>query len=210
MDHGIVGGKESIPHSHPYMVYICDKKMHLQACGGFLIRENFVLTAAHCKTNNLRVYLGVHDTNDLPEGIEVDAFPHPDFANEQGDDIMLLKLKTRATLNKNVKTIDLQKTKGEAFPSNCMAMGWGWQEYTHTSPSNVLKEVNLTLTQNCATPDLICTEGGTGPYRGDSGGPLICGNVPHGIVSHSAGNITVYTEISHYLQWIHKTMRGSF
>ncbi|XP_065100267.1 granzyme G-like [Paramisgurnus dabryanus] len=193
------------------MVYIHDNYTHA-ACGGFLIREDFVMTAAHCNSRHLMVYLGVDDTNRLPEGIEVLAIPHPDFANEKGhDDIMLLKLKTRATLNKNVKTIDMPRTKGEAFPSNCMAMGWGWQEYTHTSPSNVLKEVNLTLTQNCATPDLIRTEGGTGPSRGDSGGPLICGNVPHGIVSfynESTGYKTMYTKISHFLPWIHKIMNA--
>nr|XP_055074727.1 granzyme B-like [Misgurnus anguillicaudatus] len=214
MDHGIVNGKVSTPHSRPYMVYIRDKYMHVKACGGFLIREDFVLTAAHCKTNIIHpmVYLGVDDTKDLPEGIEVDAFPHESFANEKGhNDIMLLKLNTSATLNETVKIIGLPKTRGEAFPSNCMVMGWGWQEYTYTSPSRVLKEVNLTLIQNCAKPHTICTEGGTGPAQGDSGGPLICGNVPHGIVSYNndSGNITVYTEISHYLQWIHDTMRRS-
>nr|XP_055074527.1 mast cell protease 8-like isoform X2 [Misgurnus anguillicaudatus] len=214
MDHGIVGGKVSIPHSRPYMVYIRDNQTH-SACGGFLLREDFVMTAAHCNRKHLMVYLGVDDTNRLPEGIPVLAIPHPDFANMKGyDDIMLLKLNKSATLNKNVKTIGLPK-KGEAIPSNCMAMGWGWQEYTHMSPSSVLKEANLTLIQNCATPHTICTEGGTGPARGDSGGPLICGNVPHGIVSYNIVNkstgvyITMYTKISHYYQWIHDTMRGS-
>nr|XP_055072725.1 granzyme B(G,H)-like isoform X1 [Misgurnus anguillicaudatus] len=213
MDHGIVNGKKSIPHSHPYMVYIRDSQTQA-ACGGFLIREDFVITAAHCNGKHLMVYLGVDDTNRLPEGIPVLAIPHPDFVNKQGyDDIMLLKLKTRATLNKNVKIIGLPKTRGEAIPSNCMVMGWGWKEYTHMSPSNVLREVNLTLIQNCATPDLICTRGTAGPARGDSGGPLICGNVPHGIVSYllreSPGYITMYTKISHYLQWIHDTMGES-
>ncbi|XP_065100196.1 granzyme G-like [Paramisgurnus dabryanus] len=208
--HSIVNGKVSIPHSHPYMVYIRDTQTH-SACGGFLVREDFVMTAAHCKKDNLRVYLGVDDTNRLPEGIEAVAIPHPDFANKQGhDDIMLLKLKTIATLNKNVKTIGLPKTKGEAIPSNCMAMGWGWKEYTHTSPSNVLREVNLTLIQNCDTSDLICTEGESGPSQGDFGGPLICGNVPHGIGSYyinkGATGIMMYSKISHYLPWIHEIM----
>ncbi|XP_065099379.1 granzyme-like protein 1 [Paramisgurnus dabryanus] len=214
MDHGIVNGKESIPHSHPYMVYIYDKYTHT-ACGGFLIKENFVMTAAHCKTNHLKVYLGVNDTNHLPEGIEVNAFSHESFANKPGDDIMLLKLKTPATLNKTVNIIALPKTNKEKISSNCMAMGWGWKEYNEFTPSRVLKEVNLTLlaSENCAIPHTLCTKEEAGPAQGDSGGPLVCGNEAVGIVSYcimdeSTSYLTMYTKISHYLTWIHKIMNG--
>lgn len=46
----IVGGTECIPHSRPYMAYleIETSDNHLSACSGFLIRRNFVMTAAHC------------------------------------------------------------------------------------------------------------------------------------------------------------------
>nr|XP_055074362.1 mast cell protease 2-like [Misgurnus anguillicaudatus] len=215
MDHGIVGGEVSIPHSRPYMVYIRDKHTH-SACGGFLVREDFVMTAAHCKRNHLMVYLGVNDTNHLPEGIEVDAFQHKGYVDKKpGDDIMLLKLKTPATLNKMVNIIALPETNKEKIPSNCMVMGWGWQEYNKWTPSSVLREVNLTLldSENCATPHTLCTKEEAGPARGDSGGPLICGNVPQGIVSYykmneSTSYLTMYTNISHYLPWIHKIMNG--
>nr|XP_055072695.1 granzyme G-like [Misgurnus anguillicaudatus] len=215
MDHGIVNGKKSIPHSRPYMVYIFDKQAGA-ACEGFLIREDFVMTAAHCKTNHLMVYLGVNDTNDLHEGIEVDAFPHKGFENKPGDDIMLLKLKTPATLNKTVNIIALPETNREKIPSNCMAMGWGWEEYNEWTPSSVLREVNLTLldSENCATPHTLCTQEKAGPAQGDSGGPLICGNVPQGIVSYYITDeftsyLTMYTKISHYLPWIHQIMNAS-
>ncbi|XP_052587998.1 granzyme F-like [Peromyscus californicus insignis] len=45
----IIGGHEVKPHSRPYMAYVTfldDGKMML--CGGFLVKDNFVLTAAHC------------------------------------------------------------------------------------------------------------------------------------------------------------------
>ena len=46
----IIQGTESKPHSRPYMVYleIVTSQGKQEACGGFLIRRDFVLMAAHC------------------------------------------------------------------------------------------------------------------------------------------------------------------
>ncbi len=46
VNEGIVNGTEARPHSRPYMVSIQKNKTHV--CGGFLISDEFVLTAAHC------------------------------------------------------------------------------------------------------------------------------------------------------------------
>uniref|UniRef100_A0A8C1L1W6 trypsin n=1 Tax=Cyprinus carpio TaxID=7962 RepID=A0A8C1L1W6_CYPCA len=213
MHDGIVGGRVSIPHSRPYMVYIRDKKSKV-ACGGFLVREDYVMTAAHCKRSHLEVFVGVNDTNFLPNGIEVDPIPHPKFNSERpGHDIMLLKLKTPVPLSKVVGTISFPNPENEQIQKDCMVMGWGWQNYNDVSPSNVLKEANVTLIDsvNCGTADTLCTEGSTGPARGDSGGPLVCGGVAKGIVSffkikRNADPLTVYTHISRYLSWIQSIM----
>ncbi|XP_051980439.1 granzyme-like protein 1 [Xyrauchen texanus] len=217
MRHGIVGGDVSIPHSRPYMVYIRDSVTRI-SCGGFLIREDFVLTAAHCNSNHLLVYLGVSNTHHLPVGVAVHPIPHPNFNKKQpGHDIMLLKLQTPATLNNTVKTIALPKTENEEISKNCMVIGWGSQDYIINSPSRLLKEVNVTLldSKNCAPTDTICTEGNYGPTLGDSGGPLVCGDVVHGIVSYYVNesyNIyrSRYTHIAQYLTWIRQVMKNSY
>uniref|UniRef100_A0A8C3F5P9 Peptidase S1 domain-containing protein n=1 Tax=Chrysemys picta bellii TaxID=8478 RepID=A0A8C3F5P9_CHRPI len=49
----IIGGREAEPHSRPYMAFVEIKKGENQSnmCGGFLIREDVVVTAAHCNCN---------------------------------------------------------------------------------------------------------------------------------------------------------------
>ncbi|KAK7889635.1 hypothetical protein WMY93_025195 [Mugilogobius chulae] len=41
----IVGGRDAVPHSRPYMASLQLRGRH--GCGGLLVKENFVLTAAH-------------------------------------------------------------------------------------------------------------------------------------------------------------------
>ena len=51
----IVGGEEATPHSWPWMVLIsctvfnvAEQRMYGLDCGGTIISENWVVTAAHC------------------------------------------------------------------------------------------------------------------------------------------------------------------
>ncbi|KAL1791603.1 granzyme C-like, partial [Sigmodon hispidus] len=46
----IIGGHEVKPHSRPYMALIrfVNATGHRRHCGGFLVGDNYVLTAAHC------------------------------------------------------------------------------------------------------------------------------------------------------------------
>ncbi|XP_076880305.1 duodenase-1 [Brachyhypopomus gauderio] len=216
--HGIIGGRESIPHSHPYMVYLLGISGNI--CDGFLVTKDFVMTAAHC-SQSVIAFLGIHNKNDIKTISKrylmiAESFPHPKYNNITFEnDIMLLKLSEPAELNNRVRTVDLPRSEEETFTPNCLVMGWGCQTVNKTNLSEVLKEVNITALK-CTVPDMICSEGVPGPGCGDSGGPLVCGNVAQGIVSntHKINNAnmfrTRYTRISHYLSWIYSIINKKY
>uniref|UniRef100_A0A8D1ZU80 Peptidase S1 domain-containing protein n=1 Tax=Sus scrofa TaxID=9823 RepID=A0A8D1ZU80_PIG len=46
----IIGGQEARPHSRPYMAYVqIHTPVGMTICGGFLVRKDFVMTAARSK-----------------------------------------------------------------------------------------------------------------------------------------------------------------
>ncbi|XP_016110525.1 cathepsin G-like [Sinocyclocheilus grahami] len=93
---GIVNGREAKPHSRPYMVSIQIFGQH--NCGGFLISNEFVLTAAHCWNGSqiLTVVVGAHDLRKSKTlnriGVK-NYIPHPDYKTSPvRNDIMLLRI----------------------------------------------------------------------------------------------------------------------
>ncbi|XP_058396806.1 granzyme B-like isoform X2 [Diceros bicornis minor] len=93
----IIGGHEAKPHSRPYMVFVqILVKETMKMCGGALVREDFVLTAAHCWGSSISVTLGAHNIQKRERTQQVipvrRAIPHPDFNhNNMSNDIMLLE-----------------------------------------------------------------------------------------------------------------------
>ncbi|XP_053352926.1 granzyme B-like [Clarias gariepinus] len=235
MDSSIIGGNVVKPHSRPYMVSVQINKKH--KCGGMLIKRDYVLTAAHCvdkiaDTGNhkLEVLLGAHNISEnepQQQRIQVQKyFKHPCYKNnERLNDIMLLKLKSNAILNKKVDIIALPKNS-ESIPAReqCSIAGWG-MTHQNGKESNVLREVKLKIQFNfeCrkiwgdyfSTENMICTvsDGKTAFCQGDSGSPLICGNEPQGIAVYTSENCLnrkypeVYMKLSYFHSWIKQVIR---
>ncbi|XP_051549320.1 cathepsin G-like [Myxocyprinus asiaticus] len=80
----IVFDKEEQPHSRSYMVSLQYYGYHI--CSGFLISDEFVMTAEHCSYEILTVVVGAHDLTNWRENsvhIRVRSYhKHPYFPED--------------------------------------------------------------------------------------------------------------------------------
>ncbi|XP_050933442.1 granzyme B(G,H) isoform X4 [Lates calcarifer] len=213
----IYGGHEAVAHSRPYMVLL---ERHMQNgetyyCGGFLLNEDFVMTAAHCQAKSFTALLGVHNvhnSNGIHRISVEDMFPHKDYnATELTNDIMLLKLSSKAHFSNTVRPIALADRDDGSLPKLCSVSGWGRNDRNSKYMSLKLMEVNVTLihSQWCREKNVYCSKGEAGPGEGDSGGPLVCEDgKAYGLVSASHKTnpdglfVYSYTKIPEYQDWI--------
>ncbi|KAM6042942.1 mast cell protease 1A-like [Theristicus caerulescens] len=229
----IIGGREAKPHSRPYMAYLSIQNgTHEFACGGFLVRPDAVLSAAHCvagKTKlNITVTLGAH--NMYKREPSQQAFHighwviHPNYSRHPTEnDIMLLKLKPKAKLTKEVSYIRLPSHNERVEPGTlCEVAGWGLTSTTGEKTS-VLMEVDLKVQSenvceeyfrvNYRQLSMICAgdeDRKKSAFHGDSGGPLVCNGKAHGIVSYGRRYCIfpeVFTRVSYFEPWIRKELR---
>ncbi|XP_069736353.1 granzyme A [Phaenicophaeus curvirostris] len=234
----IIGGYEVAPHSRPFMALIYGANGK-PICGGALIKENWVLTAAHCNVEGGKVTLGAHSEKAKEKEKQViriaKLIRYPCYSSmSRENDIMLLQLQKRATRTKAVQPIPLPTSDDDPKPgTTCTVAGWGQTQNRLRKLSDTLREVNITVIsrQICndnkhynnrpvITDNMICAgakKGGKDSCTGDSGGPLRCNNVIRGITSFGKPNKCgaadgpgVYTRLTKgYLQWIRKTIGGA-
>ncbi|XP_063260105.1 cathepsin G-like [Prinia subflava] len=228
----IIGGREAKRHSRPYMAYlIIQHGSENSTCGGFLIRPDTVLSAAHCADKkgivNITVILGAHNINDQEQSqqrvLAKDWVIHPNYSPVGfKNDIMLVKLKRKAKINKYVRLISIPRRMGLVRKgAACEVAGWGMTSVTGHK-TNVLREVALKvqneaicqhLFHNYQRQSMICVGDASNKkatYHGDSGGPLVCNRKAYGIVSHGQKRRLfpeVSTRILFFEPWIRKQLK---
>uniref|UniRef100_A0A3B3CDN4 trypsin n=1 Tax=Oryzias melastigma TaxID=30732 RepID=A0A3B3CDN4_ORYME len=212
-DEKIVGGFECQKNSVPYQVSLFTGYNY---CGGTLLSEQWVLSAAHCEPNsNLEVRLG--DTSCLQS--------HPNYdPRTQDSDIMLIKLSQPATLNSFVRPAVLPSECAKDG-TMCRISGWGnirsSDEGSRYPDKLQCLDAPLLSDDTCynsypfqITENMICAgylEGGKDSCQGDSGGPMTCDGELQGVVSWGHGCAMknkpgVYTKVCNFVSWIKETM----
>ncbi|XP_070824350.1 chymotrypsin-like elastase family member 2A isoform X1 [Chaetodon trifascialis] len=211
----VVGGQDVRPKSWPWQVSLQYRSgsNFYHTCGGTLISNQWVLTAAHCisSSRTYRVYLGKYSLETDNEAGSIAISPAKIIVHEGWDsyrirnDIALIKLSTPVTFSDSIMAACLPDS-GDILPNNapCYVTGWG-RLWTGGPIADILQQAILPVVDHATcsrydwwgsqvTVKMVCAggDGQLGSCQGDSGGPLNCQNSDgswdvHGVVSFGSG-----------------------
>ena len=176
----IVGGQEAAEHAWPWQValFIDDAWF----CGGSIISENYVLTAAHCAdgAGYFDVMAGAHNVRDSsePHRVEITSYngwTHPSWnSNDLSGDLALIELPSPLEFNEYISPSCLPAAGDVPAEGSMVAVtGWGKPSDSAGGISPVLREVfDLPVISNSdcndvygiVGPGVVCidTTGGRG------------------------------------------------
>ncbi|XP_077534276.1 chymotrypsinogen B-like [Haemaphysalis longicornis] len=192
----VFGGQVAIPHSWPWMAGLYDSNGN-DFCGGALISDRHVLTAAHCfcpeRDTKFTVHLGSHKrtTRDRSESVHMvkEVCVHPQYPCDRMEgglprlnDIAIITLQDRVNFSEAISPVCLPSDR-EALPMGSTYHVTGWGRTTSTTRKEKPTELKQGLIQEvpCSKSIVnrdrfICVLGVTGIHRrGDSGGPVVHG-----------------------------------
>ncbi|OCT61951.1 hypothetical protein XELAEV_18047984mg, partial [Xenopus laevis] len=199
----IMGGQDAAQGKWPWQVSLRDVNGR-HFCGGSLISNKWVVSAAHCITNpsdlsSVVVFLGSYklsETNQQEIRVAVvKMITHPSYDKNLGiNDISLLELEKEVASTNYINPVCLPAPAVNFSTGlKCWTTGWGAILPGVSLPNpKTLQEVALPIIdiQTCSQyystssnkailqPDLmICAgyvNGGKDSCQGDSGGPLVC------------------------------------
>ncbi|KAF5901494.1 forkhead-associated domain-containing protein 1-like, partial [Clarias magur] len=132
----VVGGDDVRPYSWPWQISLqySSGGNWYHTCGGTLIADQWVLTAAHCISfsRTYRVYVGKHSLNTANEAGSIAISAAKIFVHEEWDsqrirnDIALIKLQSRVQFSDKIMPACLPDN-GLVLPGDypCYVTGWG-------------------------------------------------------------------------------------
>ncbi|XP_017469617.1 PREDICTED: trypsin eta-like [Rhagoletis zephyria] len=225
----IVGGNEVSIVRHPHQISLrrrtCTECAYLHDCGGSILNEDTILTAAHCVVNrrvsNLMVIAGTNNRagSDGTVALVSKVVTHELYNASITDyDVALLLLTTPLKFDHlfiaPVALVAAAPTAG----AKAKVTGWGTVSEGGVLASR-LQVVNVFVQdqEQCIgaygariTDAMLCAgvvEGGKDACQKDSGGPLLVEDQLAGITSWAIGCARpeypgVYVNVSHVREWI--------
>jgi secreted trypsin-like serine protease len=234
IDPRIIGGSPALASDFPWQVALIrgalSEPQRSQFCGGTLIANDLIITAAHCVDNaivrsdpaRLNIIAGVSAYETGGQRASVKAIvKHPNWNKETLDyDVAILRLSSPVTVGRPIALANTAPTAG----TRAWVSGWGATVEGGRGSSQLMAvEVPVVDQATCnapesyngaITPQMFCAgerEGGKDSCQGDSGGPLVTGNLNEeqliGVVSWGEGcarrlKYGIYTKLSAIGSWL--------
>lgn len=193
----IVGGEPVNEGDLKWQISIQQKRGDTRAhfCGGSLISESWVVTAAHCTMgidySQVVVVTGAWDLKQGGNEYEVDKVIPAEYDDiTLVHDIALLKLKKSSIPTREGATavpISLETRKEVGVGTKCMISGWGRMEEGGRALPHILRAADVEVKSDSQCNETynsisyyvhrsnVCAGGETrDACQGDSGGPLVC------------------------------------
>nr|AQM58439.1 venom s1 protease with cub domain 7 [Pristhesancus plagipennis] len=235
----IINGREASPNEYPWIVAL--KAYFGEAfinCGGSIVTQRHVLTAAHCLVNmyvdmaevkpqDVIVYTGAHNLNKLSPSVRQykaeKIFVRPEFIKQYTHDFAMVVVDSDIEFSQTVGPICLSPKRIAEINQKITILGWGKTQTGNPSPVLMKAKTAVIDPRKCndINPWEVCTRAKpSATCTGDSGGPLswldpetnrytLMSLVSYGDPD-CVSSPSVSTDIAFFYNWVQEKIKATY